>query len=158
MKYLLNYTFVLVFFLMFFSCQEKKGKPKNLDQLPTDIVANPASASGNTNKDNLPQFSFEEEAYDFGKITQGEKVTHSFKFKNTGNSDLIISSASGSCGCTVPHYPKDPIPTGGEGVVDVIFDSEGKQGKQHKTVTLIANTIPNTKVLTITGEIEIKTE
>ena len=68
-----------------------------------DVVNNPATASGNNeqNKDNVPVFQFSEEAHDFGTIVQGEKTSFAFKFKNTGKLDLVIRSATGSCGCTV---------------------------------------------------------
>lgn len=113
----------------------------------------PLTADGKVDESKLPKFEFSSESYDFGKIKQGEKVKFSFKFKNTGATPLIISSASASCGCTVPSYPEDPIAPGAEAVIDVEFDSNGKLGMQTKTVTLVANTIPNTKVLYLRGEI-----
>lgn len=123
-------------------------------EVSTDLVNNPASGTGETvNKEDLPAFEFEKETYDFGTITQGEKVSFTYKFKNAGNTDLIISSAKGSCGCTVPDYPKHPIAPGEEGKIDVVFDSEGKSGKQNKSITIVANTYPNTKVIHLTGEI-----
>ena len=80
-------------------------------------------------------------------------VSTNFKFKNVGKSDLIISSAQGSCGCTVPEWPKEPIKPGEEGKIAVTFNSTGKQGKQNKTITLVANTIPNTKVIALKGDV-----
>jgi hypothetical protein len=80
--------------------------------------------------------TFAEEKHDFGKITQGEKVSYSFTFKNTGNSDLIVSNASASCGCTIPNYPKVPVKPGEESKIDVVFNSDGKSGLVEKTVTL----------------------
>lgn len=139
--------------LLSISCKE--GAKKDDNTINTDVINNPASANGETNTEYLPKFSFEKDTHDFGSIVQGEKVSYSFKFKNTGKSDLVITTASGSCGCTVPNYPKEPIVAGGEGKIDVTFDSNGKQGKQTKTVSLIANTMPNTTVLTITGEVTV---
>ena len=115
-------------------------------------VANPATAEGQTTQG--PILTFEKEAHDFGKIMQGEKVSYNFKFRNTGNGNLLLTNASASCGCTVPEYTKEPVPPGGEGIVTVTFDSAGKEGKVSKTVTITANTVPNTKVLTISTEIE----
>jgi hypothetical protein len=89
----------------------------------------------------------------FGKIIQGEKVTYSFKFTNTGKSDLVITGASGSCGCTVPSFPKGPITPGKSGLIDVLFNSEGKKGIQNKTITVLANTQPNAVTLKIKVEI-----
>jgi hypothetical protein len=128
-------------------------------KIDADDVKINATASGESDQETeKPKMVFEEERYDFGTINQGEKVSHSFKFKNEGDADLIIASARGSCGCTVPSWPKEPIPPGGEGVIDVVFDSNGKRGKQHKTVTVVANTIPATNVVAITGEVVIPEE
>ncbi len=142
--------------ILFVSCGNDSST--NADgTLNSDIVNNPASAdSPEPDADKLPEFTFDHIEHDFGKIAQGEKVNHSFKFKNDGNTDLIISSAAGSCGCTVPSFPKEPIKAGQEGVIDVVFNSEGKTGIQRVTVTVVANTVPNTKVLTLTGEVLTK--
>lgn len=94
-----------------------------------------------------------EKEFDYGVVDQGEKVTHNYTFKNVGNEPLIISNAKGSCGCTVPKWPKDPVMPGEEGEIKVVFDSKGKQGKQSKRVTITANTDPPQTFLTIKGEI-----
>lgn len=138
--------------LMLISCSNQQ----NETGVSTNEVNNSQSADGKTNGA-LPEVKFEEETHDFGRITQGEKVSFAFKFKNTGGSNLIISSASGSCGCTVPEWPKEPIKPGAEGKVNVIFSSEGKQGMVEKTVTLITNCEPSTKVLIIKANIIVPT-
>lgn len=99
------------------------------------------------------KMAFSESTYDFGTATEGEKVEHIYKFKNTGNDPLIISDAKGSCGCTVPQWPKKPIAPGKSGEIKVVFDSKGKAGKQNKTVTITANTEPATTTINITGEV-----
>lgn len=121
--------------------------------ITTDIVNNPNTASGEADASELPQIVFEEEVFDFGTITQGEKVKHLFKFTNTGKSDLIISSARGTCGCTVPKWSKKPIHPGSSGEIDVVYNSEGRTGKQHKQVSVVANTQPSTTVVAIKGEV-----
>jgi len=118
----------------------------------TDEVSNSATANGEVSG-NLPEIKFEEEVFDFGKITQGERVSHSFAFKNTGKKNLIISGASGSCGCTVPEWPKEPIKPGTEGKINVVFNSEGKSGLQEKTVTVVTNCEPATRIVKIKAEI-----
>jgi len=123
------------------------------NKISTNDININASANGTQNAGSLPVIEFEEEVHDFGKITQGEKVSFSFKFKNTGKSNLLISSAQASCGCTVPKPPKDPLAPGATDKIDVTFDSNGKSGKFDKQVTVITNCDPNTKVLKITGEI-----
>lgn len=98
--------------------------------------------------------SFENENYDFGKITQGEKVAYSYKFKNVGKSPLIIMNATATCGCTVPEVPKEPIKPGEEGEIKVVFDSNGKSGMQDKVITVTSNAEPNIASLHLTGEIK----
>lgn len=135
--------------LLLWSCDGKKEEDGGVD---SNIVSNSASAEGNT-KTGVPEIKFEEEEYDFGKITQGEKVSHAFRFKNTGDKNLVISGASGSCGCTVPEWPKEPIKPGGEGKINVVFSSEGKSGYQEKTVTIITNCEPATRIIRIKTDI-----
>ena len=101
----------------------------------------------------ITSISFYETNHDFGKITQGEKVSHIFKFKNTGENPLEISQAQPSCGCTVPEWTEDPIEPGKEGYIQVMFNSEGRLGKQHKSVTVVANTKPATSQLTFTADV-----
>ena len=74
------------------------------------------------------EISFSEYEHDFGKITEGEKVAHIFTFENKGPGDLVISSASTSCGCTVTKYDRKPIPAGKGGSLEVVFDSNGRNG------------------------------
>lgn len=83
--------------------------------------------------------SFEDTKHDFGTITDGEVVKHAYKFKNTGDNPLLISNAVASCGCTVPSYPKQPIPPGGEGEIIVEFNSKNRVGQQKKNVLIYSN-------------------
>ena len=103
---------------------------------------------------NAPEFKFEEDEYNFGTIKQGESTTHIFTFTNTGKEPLIITNASGSCGCTVPDWPKEPIKKGEKGSVKVTFNSAGKMGMQDKTVTIQSNAKTNPKVIHIKGNVE----
>jgi len=105
------------------------------------------------NVEALASISFEEESFDFGNIVQGEKVEHTFKFTNTGSNDLVIVSAKGSCGCTIPKWPKEPVRPGETADMFVVFNSDGKSGKQHKKVSVIANTEPATTEVVITGDV-----
>ena len=139
---------IILFSVLTFACNQEKKK-----EITTDIVNNPATASGVADTSIMPVMTFAEMNHDFGKIMQGEKVSYAFKFRNTGKNDLVIASASASCGCTVPQYPKGPIPSGAEGVIDVAFNSEDKSGKVQKTVTVLSNANPGTKILTINSEI-----
>ncbi len=103
-----------------------------------------------------PKFSFQEESYDFGEIEEGTVAKHDFTFKNTGDAPLIITNAQGSCGCTVPQWPREPIAPGEEGTIHVEFNSQGRSGNQQKQVTLSANTQPNQVILKISAQVQPK--
>ena len=113
--------------------------------------AEPAAPTGPTTS-----IEFEETEFDFGTVDAGEKVTHIYRFTNTGDEPLIISNAKGSCGCTVPEWPKEPVAPGSTSEIKVQFDSKNKNGKQSKRVTLTANTDPAQTFLTIKGEVKGK--
>ncbi len=139
-------VFAFIFIVFCFSCQESK----ETNEIDSNIVNNTV---GDKDLKNKAEIKFEEEEFDFGKITQGEQVSHAFKFKNIGGKSLIISGASGSCGCTVPEWPKEPILPGAEGKINVVFNSEGKRDYQEKTITVITNCEPATRILRIKTEI-----
>lgn len=100
------------------------------------------------------KIKFDELIYKFGTIKTGDKVSHQFKFKNTGNAPLVIKSVDVSCGCTFPSYPFLPIKPGKEGAIDVTFDSEHKIGRQKPTVTVVTNGRPRTIKLNLEGFVE----
>src|ERR1035437_4646566 len=112
------------FVLALFSC----GGNKNDGKISSDLVTVSETANGPVDKSQLPVIKFTEENFDFGKIIQGEKVSHTFTFKNEGKTNLIVASAKASCGCTVAQPPKEPISPGAIGKIDVVFDSNGKSG------------------------------
>jgi hypothetical protein len=85
--------------------------------------------------------SFDDTKFNFGKITDGDKVHHAFYFTNTGKNPLVISDAIATCGCTVPSYPKKPIPPGGRDSILVEFNSAGKVGHQRKNVLIKSNSV-----------------
>lgn len=101
----------------------------------------------------LPTISFMEEFHDFGEVREGEVVKHTFTFTNEGEGPLIISNAQGSCGCTVPDWPRQPIAPGQKGQIKVSFNSKGRAGRQDKRVTLTTNAVPQSKVLNITSTV-----
>jgi hypothetical protein len=114
----------------------------------TTTVPTPATPAPETKPDGpLPAMEFGTVEHDFGTINEGDVVEHTYSFKNTGAAPLIIQSAQGSCGCTVPDWSKEPIPVGGTGFVKAKFDTNGKTNAQNKTVTVTANTWPKQTVL-----------
>lgn len=104
---------------------------------------------------NKPEFKFETDEHNFGTIKQGESVTYEFNFTNAGSEPIIITNAEGSCGCTVPVYPKQPIMKGQSATIKVTFNSAGKSGVQDKTVTITSNAKQNPMVLHMKGTVEI---
>ncbi len=99
------------------------------------------------------KMEFREYDWDFGTIDEGDNVEHMFSFTNTGTEPLILENCKGSCGCTVPQCPKQPIPPGGTGEIKVVFNSKGKKNMQTKTVTITANTEPLDTKLTIRANV-----
>jgi hypothetical protein len=92
-------------------------------------------------------------AYNFNPVTEGEKVVYNYRFKNTGTKPLVIVEATASCGCTVPQKPEKPILPGETGFIKVVFDSKGRVGEAHKTITVISNAKPEFPQLILTGKV-----
>ena len=114
----------------------------------TPDATSPAAPTGPTTT-----VTFNETTFDFGSVDAGEKVSHVYKFTNTGNEPLIISNAKGSCGCTVPNWPREPIAVGGTGEIEVVFDSKNKKGPRNQKVTITANTDPPQTFIYLKGEV-----
>jgi len=96
---------------------------------------------------------FDQASFDFGTVDAGEKVSHTFKFTNTGKEPLIFTNAKGSCGCTVPTWPREAIAPGATGEVSVVFNSKNKKGKRNQKVTLTGNTNPPQTFIYLTGTV-----
>ncbi len=143
----------LVFVLSVFVIVSLNACDNNSGKISTDVVRNNKTANGEVGQGDLPVITFEETEHDFGKIIQGEKVSYSFKFTNTGKSALLISRVSTSCGCTVSSYPKVPVQPGQTEYVEATFDSKHKKGFQNKSITIMANTQPNKTVIRIKGQV-----
>lgn len=102
----------------------------------------------------LTSIAFAESTFDFGTVTEGEIVSHTFSFTNTGSEPLIISDAKGSCGCTVPSKPTAPIAAGETGEITVQFNSQNKKGQRNQKVTVTGNTNPAQTFIYLTGTVE----
>jgi hypothetical protein len=83
--------------------------------------------------------TFKEKSIDFGDITQGDKVSHTFQFTNSGNTPLIISNVAVTCGCTATNWPKEPIAPGKTSEISVSFNSAGKMGAVNSVVRIYSN-------------------
>lgn len=143
-KQLLAVAVVALFVMT--SCGEKQQ-----GGLSTDLVNNPRSATETSDKQAV--ITFDKEEHDFGSLLQGEVVTYSFHFTNSGNAPLIISGVGSSCGCTVGDYPREPIAPGKTGDIKVTYNSSGHHGFQSRVLTVMSNTNPAKTVLRIKGKV-----
>ena len=145
------YYILTIFLVGFISCQESAAKKINSS---ASVETTQASSSKSSSDSEGPVMTFNKTTHDFGTINEGDKVTTEFSFTNTGNSDLIIVDARGSCGCTVPKYPKNTaIKPGQSETITVSFDSNNKPGMQQKSVTLSANTSSGREMLRIKANV-----
>lgn len=143
---------ILSLSLMTISCNEnaaKKIKNENLEL---------AKERDKEIKIGGPKLKFDKTEHDFGVINEGEIVETVFSFTNSGKSELIITSAKGSCGCTVPEWPKEPIMPGEEGQIKVKFDSDRKPNLQQKQITLVTNTDQGKEILKIKAQVTPKSK
>ncbi len=153
------YFIAIVLSLLLGACQQEPPREeKSLEEIMAEeplsnsaIIRNPVTAQRPKDTTMVAKITFEETVYDFGTVVVGEKVTHTFKFKNTGKSPLLISNARSTCGCTVPNWPSQPIPPGESGEIKVVFDTKGKLNQQSKPVIITANTYPATTRLMVKG-------
>lgn len=129
------------------SCKNENAS----DKINPENVAK--TENENAAEGKLPVIKFNETEYDFGTIKDGDKPETVFKITNEGEADLIIINAQGSCGCTVPEWPKEPIKPGETAEMKVTFDSSNKPGQQQKTVTLTTNTKEGSEKVTIKANV-----
>jgi len=134
--YILSFIFLFVTTLSF---SQKRTPVQNVD-----LISSPSTI-----------MEFQSETFNWGELDEGEVVQNVFTFTNMGTEPLIITHAKGSCGCTVPRWPKEPIMPGESADILVQFNSKGKGkvggAKQSKRVTITANTEPKNTYLTIKG-------
>lgn len=142
--------FALLASLSFYSCN---NKAKNGEEIPVEDIQNVRSADNPDKPNAFPKIVFAETHHDFGKVYEGEKVAYSFSFKNEGDADLIIHSATGSCGCTVTDPPKEPIKPGDKNEIKATFDSNGRVGKNSKTITVKTNA--SDELTTLSFDVEV---
>ncbi len=102
---------------------------------------------------NAPVIKFESEVHNYGKVPINGDGSCQFKFTNTGKEPLILSNVKASCGCTVPSWPKEPIPPGGSGVIDVKYTTMNRAHTINKSITVFSNASNNTVILRLEGEV-----
>ena len=130
--------------LLTYSCKQNSDKKVEGSTVEAKVPQGPTTL-----------IKFDHDDYNFGKVTQGQIVEHSFEFTNVGKEPLIISECHASCGCTVPEWPRDPIAPGEKGKITTKFNTAGKSGDQRKVVTVTANTEPFETYISVSGVIEV---
>ena len=131
-KYSMKRYFLLIATIFFLACSDADqtaGASRN-----AGVITKATDTSG------LTTIQWIDSIKNLGKITEGQKLEVSFRFKNTGTKPLIIQSVRPGCGCTVADYPKEPIAPGGEGEITGSFDSKGRENLQRKEIAVTANT------------------
>lgn len=149
--------FILLFsLLIWISCSSDDKKVEEI-RTPggvTDIIRNPITAGGIIDTVNVAKMEFVNAIISFGEVNEGDTVKQAFKFKNVGKIPLLINDARAVCGCTVPSWPKESIPPGGEGEIVVQFNTAGRVNDQNRDVTVIANTYPKENVIALIGHVK----
>ena len=158
----MKYQIILAAALLLTACNRDKSAEvgtEGMNAAASDAAANPTVDNPNVVKENeapnpnAPVMTFAEGEFDFGDIPADTKVHHTFTFKNTGKSPLLIQDATASCGCTTPSWTKEPVAPGAKGSIEVQFDSRGKHGIINKQVAIRANTQPSITSITIKGNV-----
>lgn len=132
--------------LMFTACNNNNKENTNGSQDSTGVA---------TTQEGAGRMEFEEEAFNFGTIKEGEVVEHVFKFKNTGDFPVVLAQVSASCGCTTPTYTSTPVKPGESGEISVKFDSNGQVGQQQKIITIASNAEKPVTTVQLKGEVVV---
>ena len=156
-KYLFVSTLALATFM--FSCNSESSEEEvGTEQTTETTVVEPSTVTEPTVETAVATattiLTVDRMEHDFGKIPDTAPVETSFVITNDGDEPLLITSAQGSCGCTVPEYPKDPIPPGESRDMKVSFNPTGKEGVNNKTVTITANTEPATTIIYVKSDVQ----
>ncbi len=156
-KYLFVSTLALATFM--FSCNSESSEEEvGTEQTTETTVVEPSTVTEPTVETAVATattiLTVDRMEHDFGKIPDTAPVETSFVITNDGDEPLLITNAQGSCGCTVPEYPKDPIPPGESRDMKVSFNPTGKEGVNNKTVTITANTEPATTIIYVKSDVQ----
>lgn len=145
----LLFAFVIGLVFCLSGCNGKKDA-----EITADMISNPATPDGIDYNAAMPILTFVETEHDFGTLKEGEKVTYSYAFTNTGKTNLIISSVIPGCGCTVADFTRTPVAPQKSGKVTITFDSKDRVGMVRKRISVQSNTYPAETVLYFTANVE----
>jgi hypothetical protein len=118
----------------------------------TDTYNGPVSVD--KDKTYFTQATLDETTYDFGKVKEGDTLTHVFNITNNGSEPLVIYKSAGSCDCVAAVHTREMILPGKEADITVHFDTRGRKGAQNRTITITCNTEPADALLTIKADVE----
>lgn len=139
-----KYFFLILIGILILSCSSSDQREVNTTLIP----------SANQKSDEMARITFDMDVFQFGKLMEGEKVSHVFRFENTGKSDLVISDVSPECGCTTAkNWSKKPYHPGEKGEITITFESEGRPGITNKRITVMTNAFPAVTDLKLEGEV-----
>lgn len=165
MKYINTALLIVLIFAVSANFYFDKKRQKEIEKLQNDVIgleeatspfSQPTDMYFKAKEESLgpiTTISYDRKEHNFGTIKAGNIYRTEFYITNTGNEDLLISKAEGSCGCTVPEFDTKPIKKGEKTTLKVAFDTNGKLGSQLKTVTVLTNTEPSKTIFTIKANI-----
>lgn len=149
---------LLAIALLACKAEQKQAEPTDPAFKPSgsmaDLVYNPIRPDGSIDSSYLPILQWQDTLFHFGEVNEGDIVTREFRFTNIGTAPLLITNATSSCGCTIPEWPREPVPPDSSGVILVKFNTLDRTGAQTKEVSIFANTIPNQSKLVLAGRVE----
>ena len=145
----------MMFTLCCFSLMTIAARAQNAAAEKPQTLALPAPTTPPVNE-KAGKFKFEEETHDFGTVPEGPLAECDFEFKNVGKEPITITDAHGSCGCTVPTWPHEPIMPKHSAKIHVAYTTNGRQGMINKDVIINSNAQQNPMRLHITGNVTPK--
>ncbi|MDD2621931.1 MAG: DUF1573 domain-containing protein [Bacteroidales bacterium] len=149
-RFNIQFIYILLLFFVVISCSRKDN-----NEISTDLIHIPATAEISKKEPAMPKFEFERIEHNFGTLKQGEQVSFTYKFKNIGKANLIISTVVPGCGCTVAQFTKTPVKPGDSGFITVRLNTENNKGLLRKQVAVQANTYPAETKLWFTANVEL---
>jgi hypothetical protein len=142
--------------IFFYACQQDKPGAQSAPGATSNSASDGVKPAESLDSNQLARITYAKRRFFFGNVKEGDIVAHDFEFTNTGSVPLQITNCRSNCDCTVPDWPKQPIPPGGTGVIKVRFDTAEKHLGQHKIVFVTANSYPAETKVELDGIVDNK--
>lgn len=126
------------------------GREPGVKEIPVAEIPQRADTSGEVDS---ARIVFDNTEHDFGQLAEGEKVIGYFTYRNTGGSELVLTEVTSTCGCTVPDWSREPLPPGEVRELRVLFDTDGKSGRQVKHISVSSNGSARPVLLVIKAQV-----